>query len=639
MYTSENYCRKITVVIFPLAMRASFKTFWGRKQWVITGLITLVVSCLAFFPGRDRGRFIQVDLFFANRLNEVQKEVKLLRSLAKNKSSLNILKKRFLQVRLAYKRLSVLSEYFNPYESKYLNGPAISRTEDDVPDVIIPAHGLQAIESLLFAPPGSPNYELIADESAFVLTLLDRMETETDRIYKFRDELVWDALRSACARIAILDIVGFDSPTALYSLDEASATLQGIRQLAKIYEPDVPKNLLPLFAKLSRDISAAQQMLKAQRSFNQFDRVNFITSFSNPIYRSIVQLRKGMNIPKPGDNYPTNADAENIFAHDFFNIDFFSPPKEYRVTEERILLGKKLFYDPILSSTNTRSCGSCHKPELAFTDGLKTPLALDSSYSLRRNTPTLWNSAFQTRQFYDSRTTVLEDQLDEVVHNDSEMRGSLKLNAEALKNNEEYRKLFTAAYADEKDPFAPFNIANAISSYVRSLAAFNSRFDQYMNGNKTALTISERNGFNLFAGKGKCATCHFIPLFNGLVPPRFTETESEVLGVPESAAPNSKVDPDKGKFEFTTSPVHEYAFKTPTLRNITLTAPYMHNGVYNTLNEVMDFYNNGGGAGLRIQLENQTLPPEKLNLTRKEIADIIAFMGTLTDTVAIHPRR
>jgi cytochrome c peroxidase len=605
----------------------------------MAGIILSICCCFAFLQKPAPGRSIQVDIYFSNRLKEVQKDVRLLKLYAGNKASLNILKKKFLELRISYKQLAILSEYFNPYESRLLNGPAISWSEDDVPDVIIPPHGMQAIESLLFGKWEKEFYQDIEKESDFMLSLLGKMENETDRILKFKDELVWDAIRASCIRIAVLDLTGYESPVAQYSIPEALSALKAIRRLVAIYVKDVPIPKRILLAQLNRDISNAERWLATQKNFNQLDRLNYITTYNNSLYRTIVQLRKALLIKGPGENYPYNADAESFFSPDFMNINFFSPSKEYWLTTERIQLGKKLFYDPILSSTKTRSCGSCHKPGLAFTDGLKTAFSLDSSSMLRRNTPTLWNSALQTRQFYDSRTNILEDQLDEVVHNSDEMKGSLKVNAEELKRNAEYKKLFASAYPGEKDALAPYNIGNAISSYVRSLVAFNSRFDQYVGGNKKALNNQEKNGFNLFAGKGKCATCHFIPLYNGLVPPKYTETESEVLGVPESSTTHSKIDPDKGKYEFTKSPVHQFSFKTPTIRNVALTAPYMHNGVYKTLKEVMDFYNNGGGAGLHINLENQTLPPEKLNLTQKEISDIIAFMGALTDTTGSYRDR
>jgi cytochrome c peroxidase len=158
-----------------------------------------------------------------------------------------------------------------------------------------------------------------------------------------------------------------------------------------------------------------------------------------------------------------------------------------------------------------------------------------------------------------------------------------------------------------------------------------------MRNDQAKLSAAEKDGFNLFMGKGKCATCHHPPLFNGLLPPVFIETESEVLGVPKSKNKKSpEIDPDLGKYNFTKSVIHKYAFKTPTIRNIELTAPYMHNGIFNTLEEVMDFYNQGGGKGLNIAPPNQTLPFDKLNLTKKEKENIISFLKSLTDTSYIN---
>jgi cytochrome c peroxidase len=131
-------------------------------------------------------------------------------------------------------------------------------------------------------------------------------------------------------------------------------------------------------------------------------------------------------------------------------------------------------------------------------------------------------------------------------------------------------------------------------------------------------------------GKALCATCHFIPLTNGTVPPFFYETEKEVIGVPETAE-NKMLDDDLGFYWKFNEDLHKGMFKTPTIRNIELSAPYMHNGVYNTLEEVLDFYNKGGGGGLGFDLEHQTLPFDKLNLSIEEQNAIISFMKTLTD--------
>ncbi|MBL0270088.1 MAG: c-type cytochrome, partial [Chitinophagaceae bacterium] len=260
------------------------------------------------------------------------------------------------------------------------------------------------------------------------------------------------------------------------------------------------------------------------------------------------------------------------------------------------------------------------------------PFSIDQSHQLRRNTPTVINAGFQTKQFFDSRADILENQLSEVVHNVEEMEGSMLETAKRINQLPFYDSLFKKAYPTERT-ISPFTIANSISCYIRSLVSLNAPFDQFMRGNKNSLSPSQQRGFNLFAGKAKCATCHFIPLFNGVVPPAWAETESEVLGVPATRdRKNPKLDDDPGKYLFTRSEAHRYAFKTPTLRNVALTAPYMHNGVYQTLEEVMEFYNKGGGKGLHIAPEYQTLPFDNLRLNRKEIKDIIAFMRALTDT-------
>jgi cytochrome c peroxidase len=137
-------------------------------------------------------------------------------------------------------------------------------------------------------------------------------------------------------------------------------------------------------------------------------------------------------------------------------------------------------------------------------------------------------------------------------------------------------------------------------------------------------------------GKAACGTCHFAPNFNGTVPPLYNESESEVLGVPEN--PYSKplvIDNDEGRIAAKLkedAPFYRYSFKTPTLRNVALTAPFMHNGAYKSLEDVMDFYNKGGGSGIGINVPYQTLPADPLNLNKQEMKDIISFMESLTDT-------
>jgi len=601
-----------------------------KSRYLFCISVLSIIICSGFLFRYEPETSQKVNAIFGSQLDLVIKKSSELRNSSKQKASIQVLKKQFKDARLAYKKAATIIEYFYAYESKNLNGPALLRVEDDNPDKIFSPHGFQVVEDMIYANWKS-SYHPLEMELNGMIELLNRFKNQTNREVLFTDQLVWDAIRTSILRLTAMGITGFDSPIAENSIPEAAATFEGIQQLLKTFETknENEKNCL---LKLNQEISSGIIKLKKATFFDSFDRMGFIKTVALPIYASIIKSTEVFQSGLPTERRPINLKSDNFFAADFFDLSFFSPNERYRVTPGRVRLGEKLFYDPILSATRNRTCGTCHKPELAFTDGLKTALSVDQKTYLKRNTPTLLNSAFQTKQFFDSRTSVLENQLSDVVHNQEEMKGSLAQSVNDLKNDPTYDSMFTLAYPNDQTPISPYNIANAISSYTRSLVALNSRFDQYMRGDKSKMSAAEINGFNLFMGKGKCATCHFVPLFNGLVPPEYTETESEILGVPiDKKQTKTNLDPDLGKYNFTKAVIHKHSFKTPTLRNIELTAPYMHNGVYSTLEEVMDFYNKGGGSGLKISPENQTLSAEKLNLSKKEIADLISFLKALTD--------
>jgi len=605
--------------------------FTGKTTALFAVFIMLVrVSSQLFQP---HSLSADIDIYYSTQLRQLQENISSFKSMTEKKAAVPVLKKHFFKCRITYKKLSVLSDYFNPYETKLLNGPAQQRIESGVVDRILSPQGFQAIEELLFGEWETNNYPELLTLQEDVLSTLSKMEKEPDRHLKFKDDLTWDAMRSAMVQVMTTGITGFDSPLAVYSIPEAKASIAGVSNILRLYESILTENGTGPYTVLKSEIGRTTKYLEKNSRFSTFDRMEFIRQYMNPMYAALVRTRIASGVGVPGGRSAINYDAVSLFSPDALNINFYSPPPEYWVSPERVALGALLFSDPVLSGNKDRSCASCHIPQKAFTDGLAKPYALDNETLLNRNTPTLLNSGFQTRQFHDSRTDLLENQLSEVVHNPEEMKGSMKASAELLKKSPQYLSLFKKAYPQEKEPVSSFTIANAISSYVRSLRSLNSAFDVYMRGETNELAEPAKRGFNLFTGKAKCASCHFIPLFNGVVPPAFAETESEVLGVPSTKDKNQAVlDTDPGKFSFTGSVIHKYAFKTPTLRNIELTAPYMHNGVYNTLEEVMEFYNNGGGAGLGIAPENQTLPREKLDLSKKDISDIIAFMKTLTDT-------
>lgn len=396
-------------------------------------LILIIIICTANFEPADISIKEKTDKYFLTEIRSTTEKLVSLKSSCQKKVSLKTLRQQFMASRYAYKKLAVLSEYFNIYETKFLNGPALKRVEDDTPETIIPPQGFQAIEEILFSSP-TPGFHVQAgkliDE---MLVILNRMKSEPDRIYKFKDDLVWDAIRSAIIRLISLGITGFDSPIAQNSLPEARSSIIGIKKMVTLFKNNVDARQSKTMSILVGLLDRADTYLQIHNNFAGFDRLTFISSYLNPIYKQLSKIRIEAKVPVPDGLSPVNYTAESIFQEDFFNINFFSPGSEYWKTDTRIELGKKLFSDPILSGAKDRSCASCHLPEKAFTDGRAVPYALDNKTNLIRNTPTLWNSALQTRQFFDNRSDILENQLKQVVHDTSEMRGSLKESVAYLK--------------------------------------------------------------------------------------------------------------------------------------------------------------------------------------------------------------
>jgi len=297
-----------------------------------------------------------------------------------------------------------------------------------------------------------------------------------------------------------------------------------------------------------------------------------------------------------------------------------------------------LFFDPVLSINNNGSCASCHHPEKAFTDGLKKSKSLISNSNINRNSPTIINAVFADRYFWDLEEGSLEKQIEKVVVNHKEMQISFPEIIAKLNKSKAYDNYFQKSYPGLG--IDKWSISNALINYMLTLNSFNSPFDKYVRGEAVELDNNVIDGFNLFMGKAGCATCHFPPTFSGLVPPLYYETESEVLGIPvNNDTLNPVLDDDLGRYMNGRRKEHfenyQRSFKTPTVRNAALTAPYMHNGVFESLEEVMEFYNNGGGLGLGLEVPHQTLPGDSLHLSDKEQNDIIAFMQSLTDTIRL----
>ncbi|APY07979.1 methylamine utilization protein [Winogradskyella sp. J14-2] len=497
-----------------------------------------------------------------------------------------------------------------------LNAPNILKVEEeDATDIKIKTpFGFQVIEEKLHDEP--LDLKSVAKITKKTKNRLQLIEQNT--YVKLKDYHVIWLIRDQIARIALTGITGFDSPVLEASLTEAQLGYATVKNILNTYTENFSDPAL--LKKWNTEIKASIKAL--QTDFNNFDRYLFIKNHTHKQLALLNNTVKDWNVEFPFE-LAFNNTMTSLFSNNTFNIDFFADYVEIdSLKHNKQQLGKTLFNDRKLSANNAMSCATCHKQELAFTDGLKI------FPKQKRNTPTLTYAALQQSFFYDGRTGNLEGQIVDVVNNVNEFHSDLSNLQTVIKTDSTYVKFFNKLYPNG---VTDANIRNAIAVYIRSLNTFNSKFDNNINDIEQTISQSEINGFNLFMGKAKCATCHFAPVFNGTVPPNFTETEFELLGVPKSTNLPAIADTDFGRYDVFKTEERKHFFKTPTVRNISKTAPYMHNGVYADLEALMDFYNNGGGAGLGLEFEYQTLPPDSLNLQPNEIKDIIAFMNSLED--------
>lgn len=292
-------------------------------------------------------------------------------------------------------------------------------------------------------------------------------------------------------------------------------------------------------------------------------------------------------------------------------------PKDNLLTTERIELGKLLFFDPIMSRDSSISCASCHQPELAFTDGLSKSIGIRDQV-VSRNAPTLTNMAYQdSGLFLDGGVPTLEMQVVVPVQEHSEFDFDLKLIATRMKRDSTYMRLSYLAYNREPSAYV---ITRSIASFERTLISGNSRFDEFVNGDQGALSKFEKKGMKLFYNKLNCAKCHSG--FN------FTNMSLQNNGIYSYPYPL-----DSGRMRISHSEKDRDKFKVPTLRNIELTGPYMHDGSMNSLEEVIEHYDSGG-----YNHQNKSNLIQPLNLTKKEKLQLISFLKTLTDFQFIDPR-
>jgi len=287
-------------------------------------------------------------------------------------------------------------------------------------------------------------------------------------------------------------------------------------------------------------------------------------------------------------------------------------PLDNAFTIERWVLGKKLFYDPVLSLDSSISCATCHKLEFAFSDNVPKSFGVNHAPGTR-NAPTLTNTGFQPYYTKEGGISTLEQQVLIPIQEHNEMNFNILLAGERIAKNEKYKTMSNKAYSKEPDYYV---ITRALACFERTIISGDSKYDGYLK-NTLNFSQSEANGMNLFfSEETNCFKCHPAPMF--------TNYDFENNGLYQNYA-------DEGKYRLTLDSVDLALFKIPTLRNVANSGPYMHDGSIETLYEVVNHYNTGGYSH-----SNKSNLIKTLNLTETQITDLVNFLKTLTDNTFLN---
>jgi cytochrome c peroxidase len=529
----------------------------------------------------------------------------------------------FRIARRDFKRMEGILAYYSPPMVAALNSNEAEEEGDDTADGYHVLRGFQLLEDRLFGGDEVKDWGPASTELRTMRLTTQRYRTVIPLIATTDMECL-EIARLELARVATVGIAGFDASLSQDGIPESAEAIDGLLAL-----PCVGTGT----GEPSASLSAAARYLREHPGFESFDRFTFVQKFANPAFDALASAaasarRRSGVAPLPHRRTWPDGVASVYDARGFDVGSYDLTGRRSSPRPDVVALGRELFFEPALSGNGARACATCHIPERAFTDGLARAARLDGHKSSLRNTPSLVNAAMQPAQFLDERRVTLEQQAGDVLASAAEMASSADIAARHLAAIPAYRDRIKSG-ADVRE---------ALAAYIRSLTALNAPFDRALRG-EVALGADARRGFNVFMGKARCGTCHFAPLFGGTLPPEFVMSDPEIIGVPaRNVTRGATIDPDSGRGAIDRRGGMAHAFKTPTVRNTALTAPYMHNGAFRTLKDVIDFYDRGGGLGVGAKVPNQTLSPDSLHLTATDRRALIAFLQSLTDTTGLTAR-
>ncbi|MBC7849690.1 MAG: cytochrome C peroxidase [Chitinophagaceae bacterium] len=543
--------------------------------------------------------------------------------------------------RTELKKIDFWLRYFEPIAYKQINGPLPVEWETEVFEKFEKPYK-RVGRGLTLAGLYLDENEIIRD------TLYSLVESGQQAMECYSADSITTELNSyhhffLCNRLYLLNLAaiyttGFECPNPENIIPELRTMLVAVKDIYQNFSTAYPKySLTANYQTLYENLIAFAE--KQSADFEKFDHFTFIRDFINPLFRINQQLIVEYKVKsKSMLDYSLNRASKSIFSKDLYfgqnDKGVFLRVNDSAVLKEIDRLGKMLFYDPILSGNNERSCASCHKPTEFFTDTSRaTALSFDKKFDLPRNTPSLLNAPMNHLVMMDGKHISLQDQIRGVALNPEEMGSEEKNLLKKILSCAEYKngfeKLVTYTPLDEEVSLN--HISSAITFYYSKFSRNQAPFDDLMNAD-IPVDPEVKKGFNVFMSKAQCATCHFVPYFNGVKPP-YVGSEFEVLGVPEDTA-FSQLSDDKGRYLINSATETLNAFRTGSLRNIMHTAPFMHNGVFKSMEEVIDFYDKGGGVGKGLVVPNQTLSSDSLHLTEMEKNSMIAFMRSLDEKIS-----
>ena len=437
--------------------------------------------------------------------------------------------------------------------------------------------------------------------------------------------------------LAAIYTTGFECPDTARIIPELRSMLADVNKIYYAFNQGFAKT--PLSENYLSLYNNCMAFVNSQPTdYSAFDHFIFLRDFVNPLFKMNQQFINQYGVfTKSYVDYSLNNFNTSIFSKDLYfgqnAKGIFLRVNDKNVLQEIEKIGKLLFFDPLLSGNNQRSCNSCHKSTEYFTDtSHAASLQYDHQSQLVRNTPSLINATYNHLLLVDGKHISLQAQTKDVITNFLEMGSNEKEVVQKIMNCNDYKKAFNnfLKYTPQEKEVTMEHIASAITMYYSKFSNNNAPFDEAMNNSKE-IKPAVKQGFNLFMSKAQCATCHFVPQFNGVKPP-FIGSEFEVLGVPADTG-FKKLSIDMGRYSINPAAEMLNAFRTGSIRNAAYTRPYMHNGVFTTLEQVIDFYDAGGGVGKGLSVGNQTLSADSLRLTKNEKASLILFIQSLNENI------